>query len=706
MPVNLRIHPAIGFARVGNSNEYYLQPETIASLPVPGQTVSGGLPIVMNTENTPITSGGLRDGDCKLKRQGARFRIYQYPASNELSYPSPGGEEVTIGCLVDGKRVKDIVWTVHLANKKANCWEIDEDANKGLALYENNATPPLRNPNFQNSNQDPSRPIRLQKLVIDAGPRCISALQSQGQASCFDNKTSASYWQATSNSIQILKNYPKSFPASNDPDNQLNYLGEMLTEAKGRLVVVAGFGKASGFDAEANLDLTAALDYDVDNDNWMDDTADGPVTAVLLFDDGSTQSLHNSAWVICTDPAYAPQTLNTVTLWDDIYNTWVTKFGLAPDLYNTQSSYNKNYIPDFNRDVHPILRAAEMQRWNTNLPDSAIKSHQRVDALTQEKPGFDIMAFMRKPAANSDDHLEIGSPLMPLSLGDSDKSFMALTATQYFLMTQWANGLCGNGATPTQAKPLGNGEALDRTVLMNCLGGRFSPGIDMTFIVYDTNMFNADWKNPDIGPFRVNRESLDYEKASLDQPFLGVGYIPLRNNPVQPGDLSKFMAIPWHTDYNSCATHTPSPNPNGDITEQNIYGGDVNVRLFWSWPAQRPVAVYTFDDLSQRNDNSLPQQRFSVRGPGTAAIKPMEFGPDGKLKNAPASNVGRFQERKNIILNWQDIGIIIQGAAIDNYPDNFDPNYYLEVHSNFKEDQSNLVQPWPNKVTDAVEPPK
>ncbi|WP_208139618.1 hypothetical protein, partial [Shewanella algae] len=42
----------------------------------------------------------------------------------------------------------------------------------------------------------------------------------------------------------------------------------------------------------------------------------------------------------------------------------------------------------------------------------------------------------------------------------------------------------------------------------------------------------------------------------------------------------------WHTDYNSCATHTPAPNPGGVITESNIYGGNINTSLFWSWPAQ------------------------------------------------------------------------------------------------------------------------
>ena len=49
-------------------------------------------------------------------------------------------------------------------------------------------------------------------------------------------------------------------------------------------------------------------------------------------------------------------------------------------------------------------------------------------------------------------------------------------------------------------------------------------------------------------------------------------------NLVEPGDMTKFMSVPWHTDYNSCATHPTSPTiPH-------------NTTLYWSWPAQRPCS--------------------------------------------------------------------------------------------------------------------
>ena len=81
-------------------------------------------------------------------------------------------------------------------------------------------------------------------------------------------------------------------------------------------------------------DLKYGLVEDVNNDRWFDDTADGPVTATIVFEDGSKASVDGNAWVVCTDPAYAPQTLNVVSLWDDVFDTWVRQLDLLPESSN------------------------------------------------------------------------------------------------------------------------------------------------------------------------------------------------------------------------------------------------------------------------------------------------------------------------------------------------------------------------------------
>lgn len=693
---SLRIHPAIGLARVGNSEEYYLGPESMAGMPVAGQKVTGGLPIKPGTDSTTITSSDLRDSDGKLKRQAARFRIYQYQDTAPASYPAGAATEVIIGSQVGGKQVSDIIWTVHLANKKANCWEM-EGPEEGITGYENGQLPPIRNASFPPS-ADPSDLARLQKLVIDAGPRTLKA--SAKSTVTFDRQTVASYWNQTAGAITALPDYPQSFPASGGGSapqagsDAITTLGAITTESNGRLIVLGAYGRACGFDNQGNPDPDAALNADVDNDNWLDDTADGPVTAVLVFQDGSTQAIPGSAWVVSTDPAYAPQTLNAVSLWDDVYTTWVEQMQLLPALFSN-GAYQTSFQPFFGDDVFPMLRAASLQMWNTNLPSTAIKSHANIDKLTETPPKFNFMSFIRNP--NIAAQFQTGAPLMPLSLGDSGNSFLALSTSQYFFLEQWVAGKC----IGAPRLPLGPGDALDKAILFNCLGGRFSPGIDLTFIVRDINLYNPNWHDPAVGTFRINMQALDYSTATRDTPFLGVGYIPLRQFPVQPGDLCKFMSIPWHTDYNSCATHAPSPNPGGALTQTNVFDGTVNTTLFWSWPAQRPVAVYTYDDLVA-NSGQLPTQRYSLRGEGTAAVQQ----DDGSGFNAPAMNVGRYQDRRGILLNWDKIGVVMQGAAIDGYNPAYPADYYLEVASLFAQDDSNLVEPWPNAVTDKTYPPR
>lgn len=126
MPTSFRLHPTINFARVGSSDNFYLSPETSAGLPVAGEEhLLGGLPIRRGTENEPISSDDLRDSGGNLLRQAARFRIYVYDFAPPESYPNRGGVEVVRGTrLADGRVVADVVWTVHLANKKANAYDV------------------------------------------------------------------------------------------------------------------------------------------------------------------------------------------------------------------------------------------------------------------------------------------------------------------------------------------------------------------------------------------------------------------------------------------------------------------------------------------------------------------------------------------------------------------------------------------------------
>src|SRR5581483_12519977 len=94
-----RIHPAIGVARMGDSDKHFIGPET------PG--------VAANWDDSSGTFKSFRDPDGRILRQGARFRVFQYDEAEDGRLSNP--REVLAG--VD---VADIEWRVHLANRKAS----------------------------------------------------------------------------------------------------------------------------------------------------------------------------------------------------------------------------------------------------------------------------------------------------------------------------------------------------------------------------------------------------------------------------------------------------------------------------------------------------------------------------------------------------------------------------------------------------------
>ncbi len=693
-----RIHPAIGIARVGNSEEYVIAPETMAGAPtLDSLDAMGGLPIRADANaDSPetIRSSDLRDSHGARKRQAARFRIFAYPSLAEEPWPRGDGTEVFIGATIDGKTVQDIIWTVHLANKKANTFRLDEAG--PMVTYTGEKDPQIRNPQFPKGTADctppaspPNEPtvkgliavlddpVRLQQLTIDPGPRTVSG-RSAPRVN-FDDATAASYYDAGRHEVVSLDRYPKLFPDNSFPDmdcpaGPIDTLGELLTDDGGRLLVVGGYGRAAGFGAKAPVHLCD----DVNNDQWFDDTSDGPVSATVVFDDGTRVTAHG-AWVAATDPAYAPQILNVVSLWDDVYDCWVRQLGLAPDIYDAaRGGYQDSYKPTFDDQIAPIFQSAVLQHWTTNLNAHAISAHKRLaDITAKDDPTATelagIKAVFRTPGCPDD---QANTSLMPLHLGEGQDSFLTLRRTQYFFLQRWSEGF--DHFAPGSGHALGPGEALDKATFVNCLGGRFSPGIDLTFVMREPKLYVQPWQTSGAGPFRVKSKNLNYDPGhDAAGPVLSCGYVPRHNDEgLEPGDLTKFMALPWHTDYNSCATHPPDPNPKGNRT------------LFWSWPAQRPVAVYAAADvtLGVLPDGTkapvLGKQLWSVRGEGTDAYD--------------AENWGRFQERRDMLKNWHRIGVVLQAPAIDQHHPSLEPQWYLEVASQLDDTGRTPVAAFPN----------
>ena len=142
--VRAAIHPAIGIARVGNSEtEFYIGPEV--------------------TNPAPQEPGFYRDDTGALKREAAQFRIYGYNALGEVV------RELTCDDA-------EIEWQVHLANQKAAWFNFE----LALDIPEAVAAPAttLRNAKVKGADRS--------KLLIDGGQISIAGANESGCQYTFD----------------------------------------------------------------------------------------------------------------------------------------------------------------------------------------------------------------------------------------------------------------------------------------------------------------------------------------------------------------------------------------------------------------------------------------------------------------------------------------------------------------------------------------
>jgi len=213
-------------------------------------------------------------------------------------------------------------------------------------------------------------------------------------------------------------------------------------------------------------------------------------------------------------------------------------------------------------------------------------------------------------------------PLMPLLNGDNPltntlpSKFVRLTDTQYFLLRQWAEGRFYNekreGWTdPDPWNPYAGwknltGADLDRGVLSNLAGGAFCPGCEVGWIMRNPSIYQAPYRikaDPTFSAFQETAAQANTSTGSAENEFFSYISQPLslRNDfaaGLQPGDLTKYMALPWQADFNECSTQTVDvtylqwnliyPENEGDT--QALRAGRTWEALWW--PAHRPMEVY------------------------------------------------------------------------------------------------------------------
>lgn len=485
-----RIHPGLGIARVGNSpNEFYIGPES------PNWV-------------QPPADNHYKDADGLIKRQAARFRVYEYDSSGNVI------QEIH-------SKIARIVWTVTIANKKGSWYQF-----KGEDAWADESNRVLRNPTIE-SNLEPDQ---RKSLNITPTQKCIegeSAKPIEFNDGLFLGKTVC--------------------------------LGEIRTDELGRLLVLGGDGSA------ASIQPNNPVSDFANNDGWHDNIADGWVEATIYLSDGGSY-VADRASVIIAPPSFAPDLHSLVTLDDQMQELSQSQGWITPDSDEVL----------FYRDIYPILLRSSNLAW---VSGAAYRGHGAgaygsftdskhlsiySDASSNSKGKRErLFSILRPPEiADHQSANPISGGLMPLLYGskgidsnEKPRNWFSILPGQYARMKAWAEGLFTLDS-PIEPQPLEHypvneqPNMLDRSALQFCAGGPFYPGIEVTFIATDPSTWRA--------PYRINSQW-------------------------QPGDITKWMAVPWQSDFYECTLHWwPIQRPDTVLTEESFSKQLLGERHSWA----------------------------------------------------------------------------------------------------------------------------
>lgn len=616
-----RIHPAIGIARVGDavrsdaSNDFYfVGPE------IPG--------VGANIDPQSGAQGEFKTPDGRVRPQAARFRIFEYEKGNDGKF-HPIGEVRTS----ETTRAVKIVWTVHLANCKANfCTFHGQAGAEDNPLFASYGAP--QNPTLKVRNDKLKTSIERKKwLELDPGPQRINGADATKVAN-----------------FAIDRDLKKSKP-NGETKLKIRTLGQLRSDADGRLIVIGGMGQ-SDFDPGLGRET---IGHFANNDGWFDDMSDGPVDAELTID-GANQDVVG-AWLLVGPPDFVPPIHSYRSMYNSLVDVVVREMDIPTDdglfagplthiaAMNEDWKRNqtiKDFRPSFRRDIAPILLAiARLERVHQHQIGPRARYHGTIGALN-----FPALGGPGSLQANRDAVFErirdpnaaqIAPSQMPSAYGDyygpangrggeTDPSYLhSVSRLQYALLRAWQKGDFVEDWAPLPVDPLViTPEGLDRAAVENGSGGAFFPGMEASWLLEKKEV----WEKP----FRLSRGRK-------------VGTVPVpgearRDVIVEAGVFSQQMALPWQADFLDCAA--------GPVADPSVDGGQR--RVGW-WPMTRPDDVFPLD---------RPKER-----------RPWARVPD------PQTPVGyrEIQSHNEMVNLWSTLGFVVETMTADAPKDLYETEF-------------------------------
>ena len=361
-------------------------------------------------------------------------------------------------------------------------------------------------------------------------------------------------------------------------------LGELRTDRDGNLLVFGGHGVSRSRTGKPPVTFA-------NNDDWYDDTSDGPVDATVTI--GEDTIPVEGAWVVVAPPNYAPTLKTARTMYDLLYDRMVA-WGLL----------KKPEDVSFDDHILPIFEHLSGLQWvnqgfaswfGAGTPFDVKELLPRLRDKSTSNAEFRRRIFeqFRDPTPSDQ---RLGKTLWPQFYGDgldglttaspdSSKNvpdgLASLSELQLDWLGKWAKGNFDNSIAdpkPTNIDNVSNvterPALLDKAALDFCLADAFHPGCEMTWPMRIPFLYS--------GPYRIKRRT-------SPEPDFGLVLTPSialsPNGPLNgaaAGDITRWMAVPWQTDTASCLSGYP------------FFRSSPSLPTFW--PARVPNDVLSLED--------------------------------------------------------------------------------------------------------------
>lgn len=487
--VRAEIHPGIGIARVGNSEEWILAPEVMR----PG----------------PRTAAQCRDETGAIRREAVRFRIYGYDEHGEVV------RELTADDA-------EIEWTVHIAAAKA-AWYIfiaamDRPEMKDRALRR-------RNPDYELSKRS--------DLRIDPGPVMIGG--RNGASRCHGR-----FIYRDAGAEVLLADL-----ATDEAGRLVVAAGRGASGSPGGLPPISTededwFGNTSGwYDDIADGPVTATVRIDGRqvpcSHAWVASAPPNFAPDILgwrTLDDLMQDVFTNARWL--DRPALPSFTHDIYPLFTRLSRLqWVNR-GIA-------NIFGAHGITDFT-DPKFIDKIARIHNGEADTYQPLRLS------LANMFRGKNSTSWQALPPIYGDTFGTIGG-----SEANQPGNLLSLWAGAKSIVDKWVAGHFDpdwNGPPPVQTfddVPLAEQpRLLDRAAMHFCLADAFHPGCELTWILRSPSLYEAPYR---IKMRSVDAPPQDYgDRLTREVIFAANGPLQAQG----PGDLTRWMALPWQMDTLGC----------------------------------------------------------------------------------------------------------------------------------------------------------